>query len=140
MTRDNLDPTLKLIEFKDTANFTETLYSYYLRLCQVDDFICYPWIAQVWSGFTLREMKVYVDELMAYNTTIPTRYWDGDEVLADTVNTPKVFRGQVELYNALMANGIDVYVVSAAQEELVRMVCNPIFKSCSCQLTLRLDS
>ncbi|KAF3010765.1 hypothetical protein E8E13_007545 [Curvularia kusanoi] len=122
LTRKNLDPTLKLLDFKDSANFTETLYSYYLRLCEDDDFICYPWIAQVWSGFTLRELKGYVDELMALNSTIPTQYWDGEEVVNATVNSPQVFRGQAELYNALMDNGIDVYVISAAHEELVRMV------------------
>ena len=122
LTRDNLDPSLKLVDFKDTANFTESLYSYYNRLCEIDDFICYPWAAQVWSGFTLRELKTYVDELMAYNSTIPTKYWDGDEVTSSIVNPPKVFRGQAELYNALMDNGIAVYVISAAHEELVRMV------------------
>jgi phosphoserine phosphatase len=122
LTRDNLDPSLKLVDFKDTANFTESLYSYYNRLCEIDDFVCYPWAAQIWSGFTLRELKTYVDELMAYNSTIPTQYWDGDEVASSTVNPPKVFRGQVELYNALMDNGIAVYVISAAHEELVRMV------------------
>ncbi|KAF2015174.1 hypothetical protein BU24DRAFT_424061 [Aaosphaeria arxii CBS 175.79] len=122
LTRDNLDPSLKLIDFKDTANFTESLYSYYLRLCEVDDFVCYPWAAQVWSGFTLRELKGYVDQLMALNTSIPTKYWDDDEVVEASVNPPKIFTGQVELYNALMANGIDVYVISAAHEELVRMV------------------
>lgn len=122
LTRDNLDPTLKLIDFKDSANFTETLYSYYLRLCEDDDFVCYPWIAQVWSGFTLRELKSYVDQLMALNSTLPVQYWDGDEVVNSTVNSPQVFRGQAELYNALMDNGIDVYVISAAHEELVRMV------------------
>ena len=81
LTRDNLDPSLKLVDFKDTANFTESLYSYYNRL-----------------------------------------YWDGDEVTSSSVNPPKVFRGQAELYNALMDNGIAVYVISAAHEELVRMV------------------
>jgi hypothetical protein len=59
---------------------------------------------------------------MAYNSTIPTKYWDGDEVTSSSVNPPKVFRGQAELYNALMDNGIAVYVISAAHEELVRMV------------------
>jgi phosphoserine phosphatase len=122
LTRSNMDPTLKLIDFKDTANFTESLYSYYLRLCEVDEFVCYPWAAQVWSGFTLRELKGYVDELMAYNSTIPTQSWDGDNVISSEVNPPQVFRGQAELYNALMDNGIDVYVISAAHEELVRMV------------------
>ncbi|OAL43826.1 hypothetical protein IQ07DRAFT_592892 [Pyrenochaeta sp. DS3sAY3a] len=122
LTRDNLDPSLKLIEFKDTANFTESLYSYYVRLCEVDDFVCYPWVAQVWSGFTLSELKGYVDELMALNDTIPTKYWDGGEITESTVHSPVIFQGQVELYNALMDNGIDVYVISAAHEELVRFV------------------
>tara|TARA_R110002003_G_scaffold37_12_gene2190 strand:- start:332 stop:1426 length:1095 start_codon:yes stop_codon:yes gene_type:complete len=122
LTRETLDPTLKLIDFKDTANFTESLYSYYLRLCEVDDFVCYPWVAQVWSGFSLKVLKTYVDELMVLNSSIPTQYWDGDEVVSGTVNPPKVFRGQAELYNALMDNGIAVYVISAAHEELVRMV------------------
>lgn len=122
LTRETLDPTLKLIDFKDTANFTESLYSYYNRLCEVNDFVCYPWAAQIWSGFTLRDLKWYVDELMALNTTIPVKYWDGDEVTSSTVSPPQVFRGQAELYNALMDHGIAVYVISAAHEELVRMV------------------
>ncbi|KAF2640122.1 hypothetical protein P280DRAFT_469829 [Massarina eburnea CBS 473.64] len=122
LTRDNLDPSLKLIDFKDTANFTESLYSYYLRLCEVDNFICYPWAAQVWSGFTLRELKGWVDELMALNTTLPVQYWDGDSVASSTVNPPKIFTGQVELYNTLMDHGIAVYVISASHEELVRMI------------------
>jgi phosphoserine phosphatase len=122
LTRETLDPSLKLIDFKDTANFTESLYSYYSRLCEIDEFLCYPWAAQIWSGFTLRALKGYVDELMTYNSTIPTQYWDGSEVTSSSVNPPKIFQGQVELYNALMDNGIAVYVISAAHEELVRMV------------------
>lgn len=124
LTRDNLDPSLKLIEFKDTANVTESLYSYYNRLCEMDDLLCYPWAAQIWAGFSLRQLKVYVDELMASpaNTSLPVQYWDGDEITKSTVSPPRIFKGQVELYNALMDNGIAVYVISAAHEELVRMV------------------
>lgn len=59
---------------------------------------------------------------MALNSTIPTQYWDGDEVTNATVNFLQVLRGQAELYIALMDNGIDVFVVSVAHEELVRMV------------------
>ena len=43
-------------------------------------------------------------------------------MVKDEVETPKIFTGQVELYNTLMANGIEVYVMTAASEELVRMV------------------
>lgn len=122
LSREKLDPSLKLLEFKDTANFTETLYSYYNRLCDIDNFLCYPWAAQAFSGLTLRELKGYVDELMALNTTIPTKYWDGDEVVSDNIHPPKPFRGQLELYNSLMEHGIAVYIMSASHEELVRMV------------------
>ncbi|MBA1244347.1 haloacid dehalogenase-like hydrolase [Pseudomonas japonica] len=122
LTREKLDPSLKLVPFKDTADHKESLFSYYYRLCEVDDMVCYPWVAQVFSGFTLNELKGYVDELMAYGKPIPTTYFDGDKVTAMEVQPPKVFTGQTELYNKLMENGIEVYVMTAASEELVRMV------------------
>ncbi|KAM5354978.1 hypothetical protein ACJ41O_001624 [Fusarium nematophilum] len=128
LTRDTMDPTLKLIPFKDSDSYTESLYSYYVRMCELDDLVCYPWVAEIFSGFPLRDLKGWVDELMALNETIPTTYLDGDEVVPTEVTPPKVFAGQVELYNRLMANGIDVYVVSAASEELVRMVASdPVY-------------
>ncbi|KJX93859.1 phosphorylcholine phosphatase like protein [Zymoseptoria brevis] len=122
LTRRTMDSTLKIIPFKDTAEYTETLFSYYYRLCELDELVCYPWAAQIFSGFTLRELKVYVDELMSYNQTIPTRYWDGDEIVDDEISSPVLLPGQQELYNGLMDNGIEVYVLTAAHEELVRMV------------------
>ncbi|WP_339489718.1 haloacid dehalogenase-like hydrolase [Pseudomonas sp. EL_65y_Pfl2_R95] len=122
ITRETLDPSLKLIPFKDTAEHKESLFSYYYRLCEVDDMVCYPWVAQVFSGFTLKELKGYVDELMASGKPVPSTYYDGDKVKTIDVQPPKVFAGQTELYNKLMENGIEVYVVSAASEELVRMV------------------
>lgn len=122
ITRETLDPSLKLMPFKDTADHKESLFSYYYRLCEVDDMVCYPWVAQVFSGFTLKELKGYVDELMASGKPVPTTYYDGDKVVQYNVNPPKVFTGQAELYNKLMENGIEVYVMTAASEELVRMV------------------
>lgn len=64
LNREKLDPSLKLIPFKDTSEFKENLNSCYYRLCEIDDLVCYPWVAQVFSGFTLHELKGYVDELM----------------------------------------------------------------------------
>ncbi|KAF1053311.1 MAG: hypothetical protein GAK43_01481 [Stenotrophomonas maltophilia] len=122
LTRDKLDPSLKLIPFKDVGGHTESLNSYYYRLCEVDDLVCYPWVAQVFSGFTLRELKGYVDELMAYGKPVPATYYEGDTVKTIEVQPPQVFTGQQELYHKLMENGIEVYVVTAAHEELVRMV------------------
>ncbi|KAK8009119.1 hypothetical protein PG991_011670 [Apiospora marii] len=125
LTRDTLDPSLRLIPFKDTPGYRETLYSYYQRLCAINDFVCYPWAAQVFAGLSLRELKGHVDELMALNgSAVPTSYWDGDGALIAnySVSAPRIFRGQTELYRALARHGIEVYVVSASSEELVRMV------------------
>ena len=122
ITRDTMDPSLKLIPFKDTAEHKESLFSYYYRLCEVDDMVCYPWVAQIFSGFTLKELKGYVDEMMASGKPVPVTYYDGDVVKNMDVQPPKVFTGQAELYNKLMENGIEVYVMTAASEELVRMV------------------
>lgn len=124
LTRSTLDPSLKIVEFKDQANFTESLFSYYYRLCAIDDLICYPWVAQIFSGFTLAELKGYVDELLALNTSIPVSYFNDNETaqVQDEVNPPKIFPAQVELFESLMANGIEVYILTAAHEELVRMV------------------
>lgn len=122
ITRETLDPSLHLIPFKDSEDYKETLFSYYYRLCDIDDLICYPWVAQVFSGFTLGQLKTYVDELMAYNGTINSTYYDGDDITPIDISRPQPFRGQQELFNRLMENGIDVYVMTAASEELVRMV------------------
>ncbi|MDR2387785.1 MAG: haloacid dehalogenase-like hydrolase [Deltaproteobacteria bacterium] len=122
ITRDKIDPSLNLIPFKDTDEYKETLQSYYWRLCEIEDLVCYPWVAQIFSGYTLAQLKTYVDELIAYAKPVPIKYWSGDKVEDGEVNPPKIFTGMTELYNVLMENGIEVYVISAASEELVRMV------------------
>ncbi|POR37479.1 Uncharacterized protein TPAR_02320 [Tolypocladium paradoxum] len=123
LTRAGLDPGLRPLPFRDGPGaHRESLYSYYLRLCDVDDALCYPFAAQVFGGIPLRVLKAYVDELMALDGPVPTTCYEGGVLTHTAVSPPRVFRGQVELYNKLMANGIAVYVVSAAAEELVRMV------------------
>lgn len=119
LTRATLDPSLVVVPFHDG----ESLYGYYLRLCEIDDNVCYWWAAAVFSGIQLSELKGHVDSLMALNGTVATTSIDENGTLAQVeVNTPQILRGQVELYNRLMANGIAVYIISAASEELVRMV------------------
>ena len=122
LTRDTMDPSLKLIPFKDSDGFKESLNSYYYRLCEIDDLVCYPWVAQIFSGLTLRQLKGYVDEVMAYDKPVPISYYDGDKVVQGSVTPPKLFAGMQELYNRLQENGIEVYVMTAASEEIVRMI------------------
>lgn len=122
LTRATMNPALAIIPFKDDGGHQESLYSYYNRLCEIDDQVCYPWVAQIFSGMTLKELKGHVDELMAYGKPIPAEYFADGALTATEVQPPKPYPGMQELYSALQANGIEVYVVSAASEELVRMV------------------
>jgi hypothetical protein len=122
LTRDTLDPSLKLIPFKDAPGFKENLTSYYHRLCAIDNLICYPWVAQSFSGLTLAALKSQVDAMLAAGEPIPVRYWDGDKVVSSAVDVPRFFAGMQELYNVLREHGITVYVMTASHEELVRMV------------------
>ncbi len=119
ITRDNMDPSLKLVPFKKD----ESLFAYYYRLSAIDHKVGYPWIAQMFSGYTLQELESWVDQLFAYEKGIPVRYWGEDgNMVEDTVQPPDIYEAQRELVNTLQANGVEVYVVTAALEELVRMV------------------
>ncbi|MFB2538950.1 MULTISPECIES: hypothetical protein [unclassified Acinetobacter] len=122
LTRENLDPALKLIPFKDTATEKESLYSYYSRLCEIDDLVCYPWIAQSFSGLKLKDVKPLVDKALAEQKVLNTRYYSGDKMVDGTIKAPKLFPAMQELYNKLQENGINVYVMTAANEEIARMV------------------
>jgi len=122
LSRDKLAAELKPIPFKDIDGHQESLNSYYYRLCEIDDQVCYPWVAQIFSGFTLRELKGWIDEMLAAGQAIPATYYEGTTVKTIAVKPPKFYAGMQELYNKLMENGIEVYVMSAASEELVRMV------------------
>lgn len=122
LTRDTMSPSLALIPFRDGAGRRESLHSYYLRLGEIDDQVGYPWATQIFAGFTLRELKGHLDALLAHGKPIPALCYVGDEQVQVEVEGPRLQRGQQELYRALMAHGIEVYVVSAASEELVRMI------------------
>ncbi len=119
LTKRTLDPSLKLIPFHPE----DTLVSYAFKLYDIDHKVGYPWIAQVFSGFTLGELKKHVDDLYSLNgIKVPCKYWSGGKLVEYKPETPRIYPGQRELINALQANGIEVYVMTAALEELVRMV------------------
>ena len=119
LTRQMLDPSLKLIPFHPD----DTLVSYGFKLYDIDHKIGYPWLAQVFSGFTLTVLKEYVDELFALNgRVIPCKYWKNNELVEYLPTSPRIYPAQRELINTLQANGIEVYVITAALEELTRMI------------------
>jgi len=100
-----LDKTLKPIE----PVKGESLTAYYLRLCELDVKISMPWIAQVFAGLSLGELRLAVKEMIRSGGAIEPP-------------PPKIYPAQAQLIRTLMTHGIEVYVVSAALEELVRMV------------------
>ena len=122
LTRATMAPSLAVIPFDDLPDRPETLHRYYQRLCDLDDQISYPWASQIFAGFSLRELKHHLDDLLADSQPIPVQSLVDGELRATVVERPRLLRGQQALYQALMVHGIEVYVVSAASEELVRMV------------------
>lgn len=122
LKRENIPASLVLIPFNDSLGEKESLYSYYHRLCEVDDLICYPWAAQIFAGFTLQELSQQVDELMALKEKIPIKYIKDNKLHNGNVEPPRVMKGMQQLFARLQENGIEVYIMSAAHEELVRMV------------------
>ncbi|TQN31174.1 hypothetical protein FHX37_1067 [Haloactinospora alba] len=118
LTRENIDPALKLVDFEEG----ESLSAYYNRLCEAGTPTCYAWAAQVFSGLSLGEAKDYVDELMEREEPIPTNEWEGGELVDTTVKPPEIYPAQRELITTLREHGISVYVVTAAHQELASMV------------------
>jgi phosphorylcholine phosphatase len=122
LTRDTMHPALQVIPFVDRPGWRETLHSYYYRLYELDDQVAYPWASQIFAGFTLRELKGHLDDMLAAGKPIPAQVVVDGQIREMLVDPPRLQRGQQELYATLMRHGIEVFVVSAAAEELVRMV------------------
>jgi len=98
----------------------ETVFSYYSRIEALDPKIGWPWIAQAFSGMSLAELRTHVREMISSKARMRARV--GPEGGSVEIDPPAVYPAQVQLVRALMAEGIEVYVVTAALEELVRMV------------------
>lgn len=118
LSMESLDPAIQPVPPIEG----ESLWNYYLRLCEVDDGVCYLWIAQVFSGIELGVLRENIQELLSSEEPIKTTYMEKGEVREVEVGRPKVFAAQAQLIRAMKKAGIDVWIVSAALEELVRMV------------------
>jgi len=119
LTKQSIDPGLEIIPFHEE----DTLTSYGFKLYEIDHKIGYPWFAKVFSGFTLTQLKKHVDDLFALNgKVIPGKYWKNDQLVDYLPQSPRIYPAQRELINLLMQNGIEVYIITAAFEELTRMV------------------
>lgn len=101
----------------------ESLVSYYFRLCDTDLNLGYFWLCQAFAGFSPGELKEHIDDLFNKNGSISYMAFQNDgSIVEKLIDRPTVFFWQQELRAFLFEKGIDVYVVTASQEELVRMV------------------
>jgi len=97
----------------------ETLISYYDFLCDIDHSLAYLFASQVFAGFTLGELRDATKSMMTQteNIVVPMR---NNQQRA--VPIPQIFPAQIELMHTLQAHGVEVWIVSASLEEVVRMV------------------
>lgn len=101
----------------------ESLVSYYFRLCEADINLGYFWLCQAFAGFSPGELKEHIDDLFNKNGSISYMAFQNDgSIVEKLIDRPTVFFWQQELRAFLFKKGINVYVVTASQEELVRMV------------------
>lgn len=101
----------------------ESLVSYYLRLCDADINLGYFWLCQAFAGFSPGALKEHIDDLFNKNGSISYMASQNDgSIVEKRIDRPTVFFWQQELRAFLFEKGIKVYVVTASQEELVRMV------------------
>ena len=118
---ERLEASLKIIPILPG----EGIYSYYLRLCAKDKAIGYPWCAQVFAGFTLKELRDHYEAMMKTPGT-KVRVWNGSAFEEQFVAVPKLWPQQVQLIHALEQCGVRVFIVTASPEELVRfLACDP---------------
>ena len=96
----------------------DTVLSYYMYLCGIDHAVGYLFASQIFAGFSLRELRTQVDAMMSSLEPILAPMPDGQLL----VQIPKIFPAQKELIHYLQNQGVEVWIVSASLEELVRMV------------------
>lgn len=111
----NIPPELIPVPFREG----ESLISYYDFLCDIDHSLAYLFTAQIFAGFTLGELREATKIMMAQTEDIVVPIRGGQQ---RTVPIPQIFPAQVELIHTLQAQGVEVWIVSASLEEVVRMV------------------
>ncbi len=102
----------------------ESLTACYLRLCQFNINIGYAWIACIFSGIRLKTLCRHMNDMLNAGTPVKVFADKERQVELPDIHPPEVFPAQRQMIDKLNSNGIKVYIVTAAPEDLVRMVIN----------------
>ena len=106
----------------------ESAYGYYCRLSELSHSISYLWAVQTLSGFSLEEIRAMLDDMMSSEHPVQatsTTLINGElKQHQHQIEIPRIFPAQIQLIRTLQRNNIDVWVVSASEENLVRTICS----------------
>ena len=107
----------------------ESVYGYYDRLGHtLGHSSSYLWSAQIFDGLSLSRIQSEMMAMMASNEPLYALCVNDGVMIQREIPIPKIFAPQKELITTLQDNGMQVWIVSASLEELVRMVAsNPLY-------------
>lgn len=98
----------------------ETVWSYYLYLCERSLVVGYQWAAQVFAGVSVATLRSEMPAMLAHGGPLPVVSGHGDVREESTLDIPQAYQAQQQLVKALRQAGVQVWIVSASPEELVR--------------------
>ena len=97
-----------------------TLWSYYRHLCHHSVDVGYLWVVQIFAGLRIAEQAELLDDMLACDEPLRTTELVGGDLKEVAVQRPRPFKAQISLIEELKDRGVDVWVMSASQEDLVR--------------------
>ncbi|MBD3373544.1 hypothetical protein GF406_00775 [candidate division KSB1 bacterium] len=99
----------------------ESLLAYLYRLGSIDIPLAYRWNSQIFSGLTLTELKSHLDTLLQKRPQLRARYRENKSWVDIKVPVPTIYPGQQHLIHMLREAGVEVWVITASLEDLVRL-------------------
>ena len=100
----------------------DSLLSYAERLLEESVELGYRWTAEAFWGIPICVLKRHVDELLHLEQPFASKGWTSNDITERWISPPRIYRGQQRLVERLCEMGIDVYIITASLEEIVRMV------------------
>ena len=98
----------------------ETVWSYYLYLCERSLVVGYQWAAQCFAGVRVATLRSEMVAMLEHGGPFDVARGHGETRGVDAIEVPRAFEAQRQLVRALIEAGVDVWIVSASPEELVR--------------------
>jgi phosphoserine phosphatase len=97
-----------------------TLWSYYRHLCHHSVDVGYLWVVQIFAGLRIAEQAELLDDMLSSDERLCTTELVGGALKEVEIERPRPFLAQIGLIEELKRRGVDVWVMSASPEDLVR--------------------